>query len=145
MTMPAASAIAKDKIQAYLSTRYRIACDPQAVVLLIGQRSDDLAALFTRHAVDCGAFLTAFNPRGALQSDDANEQAHARLKAALRGRGLALIEGEGIGATGNWPPERSVFALGLGLEEARAIGARFDQDAIVWVGAGAVPQLVLLR
>ena len=44
-----------------------------------------------------------------------------------------------------WPAERSHFALGLGLEAARAIGTDLDQDAIVWVGADAIAQLILLR
>jgi hypothetical protein len=33
----------------------------------------------------------------------------------------------------------------LALEPARVIGTHFDQDAIVWVGADAVPLLILLR
>lgn len=45
----------------------------------------------------------------------------------------------------DWPTERSYFALGLALEPAKEIGIQFGQDAIVWVGADAVPQLILLR
>jgi hypothetical protein len=45
----------------------------------------------------------------------------------------------------DWPAERSYFALDLGLEAARVIGIDLDQDAIVWVGADAIPQLILLR
>jgi len=33
----------------------------------------------------------------------------------------------------------------LALEPTKAIGGHFDQDAIVWVGPDAVPQLILLR
>ena len=36
-------------------------------------------------------------------------------------------------------------ALGLALEPAKTIGTHFNQDAIVWVGPDAVPQLILLR
>ena len=31
------------------------------------------------------------------------------------------------------------------LDDARSIGRHFNQDAIVWVGADATPQLILLR
>jgi hypothetical protein len=41
--------------------------------------------------------------------------------------------------------ERSVFAYGMDKASACAVGRQFRQDAIVWVGADAVPQLVLLR
>lgn len=143
--MSETSVIDPGKVEAYLATRYCIAAAPQDIVLVIGQRSDDLATLFAQRRVDCGAFITAFNPRGALQSDEANVQAHGLLESILRECDHEIIEGEGVGAAGDWPPERSWFALGLALEQARVIGTRFDQDAIVWVGADAVPQLILLR
>jgi len=41
--------------------------------------------------------------------------------------------------------ERSVFAYGMDKASACALGRQFRQDAIVWVGPDAVPQLVLLR
>jgi hypothetical protein len=55
------------------------------------------------------------------------------------------IEGSGSEEGTDWPSEKSYFALGLALEPSRAIGTHFDQDAIVWVGLDAVPQLILLR
>jgi hypothetical protein len=63
----------------------------------------------------------------------------------LRERGLGAIEGSGSEEGAEWPAEKSWFALGLQLDPARALGRHFDQDAIVWVGADAVPQLILLR
>ncbi len=138
-----------EKVRAYLATSYRIGHTAQDIVLTIGQRSDRLAALFASSDVDCGAFLTAYNPRGTQQSDAANDLAHAQLAAQLQGlrRGLDLqaIEGSGSEEGTDWPAEKSYFARGLALETSKAIGTHFDQDAIVWVGADAVPQLILLR
>jgi hypothetical protein len=51
--------------------------------------------LFADSGVACGAFLTAYNPRGAIQSDKANERGHAELAAMLRDQGLLAIEGSG--------------------------------------------------
>ena len=138
-----------EKVRAFLATSYRIGHTAQDIVLTIGQRSDRLAALFASSDVDCGAFLTAYNPRGTQQSDAANELAHAELAAQLHGLGQGLdlqaIEGSGSEEGTDWPAEKSYFALGLDLETSKAIGTHFDQDAIVWVGADAVPQLILLR
>ena len=138
-----------DKVRAFLATSYRIGHTAQDIVLTIGQHSDRLAALFASSDVDCGAFLTAFNPRGTQQSDAANDLAHAQLAAQLhglgQGLGLQAIEGSGSEEGTDWPAEKSYFALGLDLETSKAIGTHFDQDAIVWVGADAVPQLILLR
>ena len=143
--MAQATQIHPDKVRAYLATTYRLGHSEQDIALTIGQRSDWLAALFADKGVDCGAFLTAYNPLGALQSDEANERAHARLAARLAGLGIESIEGSGSEAGTDWPAERSYFALGLSLDAARAIGTGLDQDAIVWVGVDAIAQLILLR
>ncbi len=137
--------IQPDKIRAYLATDYRLGHAAQDIVLTIGKRSDRLAALFAVKGVNCGAFLTAYNPRGALQPDAANQLAHAQLATQLEQLGHAVIEGSGSEGGTDWPAEKSYFALGLALETAKAMGAHFDQDAIVWVGPDAEPQLILLR
>jgi hypothetical protein len=134
-----------DKLRAYLATDYRLGYTPHDIVLTIGQRSERLAALFAGSGVNCGAFLTAYNPQGSAQPDAANEQGHAELGGKLQALGLKAIEGSGSEVGSDWPSEKSFFALGLSLKAAKAIGTHFDQDAIVWVGPDAVPQLILLR
>jgi len=134
-----------DKVRAFMATDYRLGHTSQDIVLTIGQFSDRLAALFISSGVACGAFITAYNPRGAVQADSANDKAHAQLAAKLAEQRLQVIEGSGSEEGTDWPAEKSYFALGLALEPAKAIGVHFDQDAIVWVGPDAVPQLILLR
>ena len=134
-----------DKVRAYLATDYRLGHTDQDIVLNIGQRSERLAALFADKGVNCGAFLTAYNPRGALQPEAANQLAHAQLATQLEQLGHEVIPGSGSEKGTDWAAEESYFALGLALEPAKAIGTHFDQDAIVWVGPDAVPQLILLR
>ena len=134
-----------DKVRAYLATDYRLGHTDQDIVLTIGHHSKRMAALFVSSGVDCGAFLTAYNPRGTIQSDAANELAHAELAVKIQEFGLNAIEGSAGEEGTDWPSEKSYFALGLALEPSKAIGTHFDQDAIVWVGPDAVPQLILLR
>ena len=137
--------IQPDKVRAYLATDYRLGHAAQDIVLTIGQRSERLAALFAAKGVNCGAFLTAYNPRGTLQPEAANQLAHAQLATQLEQFGYEVIEGSGSEEGTDWPAEKSYFAFGLALEPAKAMGTHFDQDAIVWVGADAEPQLILLR
>ena len=134
-----------DKLLAYEATDYRLGHTDQDIVLTIRKRSERLATLFALYGVNCGAFLTAYNPQGTIQSDAANAQGHAELASKLQELGLKAIEGSGSEEGTKWPAEKSYFALGLALEPAQAIGIHFDQDAIVWVGPDAVPQLILLR
>jgi hypothetical protein len=139
-----------DKVKAYEATDYRLGHTDQDIVLNINKRSEPLANLLAVNGVNCGAFLTAFNPQGTIQSDEANAQGHAELASKLQELGVKAIEGSGSEGSSSedgkkWPAEKSYFALGLALEHAKAIGIDFDQDAIVWVGPDSVPQLILLR
>jgi hypothetical protein len=134
-----------DKVRAYLATDYRLGHTEHDIILNIGVRSERLAALFTSSGVACGAFLTAYNPRGAIQSNEANDRGHAELAAMLRDQGLQAVDGSGSEEGTDWPAEKSLFALGQQLDAAKQIGRHFAQDAVVWVGADAVPQLILLR
>ena len=102
-----------DKFRAYLATDYRLGHTDQSIVLNIGQRSERLAALFASNGINCGAFITSYNPSGTVQSDSANDEAHAQLAAKLQELGLQSIEGSGSEEGTDWPSEKSYFALGF--------------------------------
>jgi len=137
--------IAAAKVRAYRASDYRIGFTDQAIVLSPGLRSARMAQLFASHGVNCGAFITAFNPQGAQRSTAENELAHQQLLSKIKALGLKCLDGEGSEAGTDWLAEKSCFALGLGRSDAIEIGHLFGQDAIVWVGESAVPELVLLR
>lgn len=133
------------KIAAYAATDYRVGFGVDAFVLRIGQFSGALRSHCDVTGYRCSTFITAFNPLGQAQSDQANEIAHRRLGEHLRALTTDLIEGEGADPAGTWPPEKSYFALGIGLHQARRLGRLYKQDAVIWIGADWVPQLILLR
>ena len=139
------SMVSAAKRAAYLATDYRLGPEANDIVLNIGKHSPALATLFATMQVDCGAFITAYNPEGRQQSNEANDRDHRQLVALVTGLGLRAIEGAGEAQAGDWPPERSVFVPGLDRTAASDLGRRFRQDAIVWVGANVVPELVMLR
>ena len=137
--------IPPELVEAYGATLFRCGDGSDAFVLRIGAYSAPLADLYVSADVSSAAFLTAFNPRSETQSADANATAHARLGAELAAAGYRLVEGAGEDSAGLWPAERSYLVLGIELEAAREAGRRNGQNAIVWAGADAVPELVLLR
>ncbi len=137
--------IPPEKIRAYEATDYRLGHSDADIILNIGKPSARLIELFKENNVSCGAFVTAYNPQGTQQSDSANALAHAKLAKDLTDLGVQMIEGSGREEGTEWEPELSFFALGLPLEAARKLGIDAVQDAIVWVGSDAVPQLILLR
>jgi hypothetical protein len=137
--------ITPELVAAYRATEYRVGSGVDAFVLRIDVRSEPLARLYAACGVRCAAFMTACNPHSRAQTTEANRAALARLREALGANAYRLIEAAGVDPSGVWPAETSVLALGLGLEDAKALGRRFDQNAIVWAAADAIPRLVLLR
>jgi hypothetical protein len=67
-----------------------------------------------------------------------------QLQEELGSRSTPFIDGIGEDVTGQWPGEPSVLALGLSLDTAKNYGVQFEQNAIVWAGTDACPQLILL-
>lgn len=134
-----------EKLKAFKATDYRI-CSPDMVIILkIGEPSLQLLELFKKSNENCGAFITAYNPYGTLQSDNKNKEGHKKLASLFKDLKLKIIEGYGSEANTDWPSELSYFALGLRLDEAMQTGNAFNQDAILWVDSDSLPQLILLR
>ncbi len=139
------SDVPAEQIEAYRKTDYRCGQGRDALVLRIDVRSDALARLYASVGHSSGVFITAYSPFSQPHSREANEAAHARLGAELKALGRPVIEGAGSDPTGDWPAEKSYFVLGVDPDAAKALGVRYQQNAIVWVGADAIPTLILLR
>jgi hypothetical protein len=131
-------------VQAFRETEYRVHGD-EPFTLRVGEASAALAAAQKRHRVDCSAYITACNPFSQILDEDANAERHAALGRELSQRSLASIEGVGQHPSNQWPGEASHLIFGLTLEAAKTLGNRLEQNAILWAGADAVPQLILLR
>ena len=138
------STIADDLLESYRDTDYQVhGQDPFS--LRIGEVSEPLLRLFKQYRCDCAGFITAFNPYSQKLDPCVNAQRHLNLKEDLTSRSLIFIEGVGIGKDPDWPGEASYLVIGLALEASRVLGNKFNQNAIVWCDAEAMPQLVLLR
>lgn len=138
------SLVAPATIAAYRETEYRVGGEG-GFVLKVGKRSSDLLAAHSSAGVKCSAFITACNPHSVPQSEATNLARQAALAEELTRLSFTYKKGIGQHPDNGWPGEPSVLVLGISLEDARALGERYGQNAIVWSGADAVPQLVLLR
>ena len=131
-------------VQAYRETEYQARGNPQ-LTLRVGQASAALLAAHRWHNADCSAFVTACNPFSQRLSDATNAARQESLGSELSRLGLAFLPGVGEHPSDKWPGEASFLVFGLTLDAAKALGNRFDQNAIIWSGTDAVPQLILLR
>ena len=137
--------IGTSKIDAYLQTDYCVGPSYAPFVLRIGVHSRELESLYQDTRQNCALFITAFNPFGTQQSDEANIAAHERLGQHLQALTKFVIEGEGVDPGRNWPAERSYLVIGINRDTAILLGQQAHQDAVVWAGPDAVPELLLLR
>ncbi len=131
-------------IQAYCETEYRVFAETP-FALTVGIASLELIALYQAHKVASAAFITAFNPFSQELTAEENHRRQAELAKELTRRSLEFVEGVGQHPSGDWPGEPSFLAFGLELEAAKSLGKAFEQNAIVWCGSEAVPNLVLLK
>jgi hypothetical protein len=136
------STIPPGLIAAYRATDYRVGDTGSGFSFRIEQPSPELARLLAERGVSCAAYMTASNPFSVPQPDEVNAAAHAALLRELAGRSIEAIEGSG---RGDEAEEKSVLALGLGLEAARELGEKLRQNAIVWAAADGIAKLILLR
>ena len=136
--------IPHELILAYEATDFRV-LEPQEFTLRVGQRSAELQSLYVDMGVTCAGYLTAWNPFSKEASELENENAQQQLLRQLSLEGFPALNALGIDPSGDWPGEESVLVPGLSLDRAKLLGLEFGQNAIVWAGHDAVPQLVLLR
>ena len=142
--MFSASAISPETIRAYRETNYNVHGE-SAFTLNVGIASPALRALYAARHIDSCAFVTACNPFSQQITARANAARQKALARKLARRGLQIINGIGQHPSGSWDGEASFLVLKLSLDAAKKMGKRLEQNAIVWCGPDAVPQLVLLR
>ena len=139
-----ASIIAPATCQAYLETHYLVLGDTP-LTLQVGVANSSLGALYKVLHVESCAFVTACNPWSQSLESSVNAERQAVLASELRQRSLKFVDGIGQHPSGQWPGEASFLIWDLSLEAAKALGNRHEQNAIIWCGLDAVPQLILLR
>ncbi len=137
--------IAPEKLSAYLGTHFRYSAFGQEITLRVGQHSPETQLLALKLGHDCAVFITAYNPMGTAQPAADNIAANRRLADRLFGMTPHVFDGAGYDPSGNWEAELSFMAFGVDRAVAITLGAGFSQDAVVWIGADAIPELLLTR
>lgn len=138
------SSVASNLIAAYNATQYRVITD-SPFNLKIGERSRQLAELYQKYNCASSAIITAWNPQSVAASKGYNLAAQLKLETELSARSVPFITAFGEDPKMEWPGEESFLVLNLNLDTAKELGIEFQQNAVVWSGQDAIPQLVLLR
>ena len=86
--------------------------------------------------------ITAHNPRSIPLPPEDNRQRQQRLAAVLDTSDYQTMPATGRSTDGQWQ-ETSLLVLGLPRASAKALGARFGQNAVVFAEAGGLAELLL--
>ncbi len=133
-----------DELQkAYSETHYHVNTEPP-FFMIPGSPSPDLLELHRKSNATSSAFLTAWNPYSEKASDAENTERNKTLREMISESGFDCIPGLGEHPTSPWQGEESFLVLGIDYDTACAIGKRFNQHAILFAGAEAVAELVVL-
>lgn len=148
----ALSQIPAETIAAYRQARYEfewiaigVDDEHELVPLTLDVPNPYLEALMNMTGRSISAFISAHNPFGRQLSAEENAARHEMLTAEVKRAGFPAFPGRGIDPDGSWPSEASLLILGISREVARQLGARFDQNAIIFADDDFTPRLVLLR
>ncbi len=128
---------------AYKATRYRIT-EGSHFTLKVDTFSPHLQHLYQQQQVKTAAFITACNPRSTPLDEVENQLRMQRLAADVTALSLVALEGIGEDPSGKWAGEPSLLVLGISKEQAQRLGQTYEQHAMLWCGADAVPRLLWL-
>jgi hypothetical protein len=128
--------------RAYCNTNYVVLRPEGDLVIRIGEPCWALDELLNARGVREWAFVSASNPRSDLLCEQENLARHENLLRAVSDLAVELLPGESRADAADWPAERSVLLLGLSAATARALGKRFEQNAIVYGEVADLPWLI---
>jgi hypothetical protein len=138
--MDFSSSLSPALLEAYRATAFIAMVDGQELAAFLDQPCPELDRVLLEHQAECGAFITAHNPRSELQSDGFNRAANLKLEQVLRERSLHFFAH--VGRNGTWS-EEGFFVLDLEPEAAIALAETFGQFAVVILEPGQVARLRL--
>ena len=129
-------------LKQYLASSYRIDDAGREIVMHVGVRCRELAALQRARGVASSAFLTAWNPGSRALAESENKARNEALERDAASSGFQLREARGRSPDRDWC-EESYLVLGVDRGTALALARKHGQVAFLFVDAEGLPELVL--
>ncbi|NTV70496.1 MAG: DUF3293 domain-containing protein [Azonexaceae bacterium] len=130
---------------AYKATTYRVFLPGGSCELRIGQPSETLRCWLETAGSGEFALITAYNPGGQQVDEAINAERQSQLECELLEGNYEPYAAQHEPDVEGWPTEESCFVPDISREDACALAADFGQNAVVFGGVDAVPQLVWLE
>ncbi|WP_415183442.1 DUF3293 domain-containing protein [Phaeovulum sp.] len=131
----------KSILQAYRETDYLVHAT-RPFTLRIDEVCAECDTLMDALRVSTAAYVAAWNPYSQRRSSAENARAQNALAAELAAHCISVLDGVGTGRIGGWPPEPSLFALGISRDKAVSLARKYQQNAFVWIERSKAAELV---
>jgi len=126
---------------AYLATDYLVYVEEE-FVLKIDEYSPRLRQVYSQFGVSSALHITAWNPCSQYLAAADNERRQYLLLQAVVESKLPYCRGFGRDPMGEWEGEEHLVVFGADKEFAARLARAFEQNAVVWCGESAVPELM---
>ncbi len=101
-----------------------------------------LDELLTEFDVKNAVFITAFNPKSIILSDEENRINNLSLKNQIKQSGYQYLNGYSTNQTRSWPKEEFFLVFDVNLEKAQELTKLFNQNAYLSLSFKQPVQLV---
>jgi hypothetical protein len=134
--------ISDELLAAYKATSFEAITPVGLIKIHIDAKHPSLDSLLTELRNKAWAFITAHNPHSKELTITDNAQRHLMLMKDITGNGFTAFEGAGIPNNSDWSPETSALILGISLDDAKKLGMKYGQNAIVTGELGCEARLI---
>lgn len=132
---------ASQLIDSYLNTRFEV---DGKFTLQPRIRSVEIEGLFSEKNHQSASCITAFNPASKVCSDEENLSFHEKLIREVESMCVQFLPMLGRCPRGKWKNENGLLLLGVSLNQAKELGRKFNQNAIVFVGRDCIPEIYVI-
>ena len=130
--------------KAYMETIYQIVDQKDIYKLQLNTLNHEFSIWCKKCNIRSWAFITAFNPFSNELSKFENELLNSQLQQTIIKEGYNFNLGKGVPAHDNWDSEESFFIHNISLSNAKKIGIKFNQNAIVYSDSDNLKKLIWL-
>ena len=130
---------------AYRQTHYQVFSEEKTISVRVDNQNSMLDQLVRQHGHNRWALITAYNPYSQPLTALANQVRNKALAKKLWSIYWPIFRAVGQDDAGQWPSEESFFVIGIGEEDAMALGQKYEQNAILVGEVNHSPQLIWLR
>lgn len=131
-------------VESYRSTTFRVFLNNDAVFfdLKISQINKNFDEWCQGLHINSWSIITAENPISRKLSRSENQKKTILLRQAIVDLHFDFMTAIGIPADEKWEAENSFFIPNITADEAKTLGSRFQQNAVVFGGPFDAPNLI---